>query len=100
VLGDAYKSVEHRILGAVMMRFSLPLTMPANVAKCAKQADLVAAYHEATVLAGFNAKEAQKFFGKPTPLPLALMEMLEPWDATAAETRFLARFNAITQSFD
>ncbi len=100
VLGDAYKGVEHRILAAVMIRFSLPPTMPASVSKSAKAADLVAAYHEATVLAGFNATEAQKFFGKPTALPPVLMAMLEPWAATEAEERFLARFSAITHALD
>jgi uncharacterized protein len=97
VLGDAYKGVEARILAAVMLRFGLPAEMPAAVRKLAKEMDAVAAFHEATLLAGFDRAEAERFFGKPVMLPARIMDMLPPWTTQAAEDRFLDRFRSLSQ---
>lgn len=96
VLGDAYKGVEKRILGAVMLRFGLPAAMRRDVAKLAKDADIIAAHYEAKLLAGFSAGEAMRFFGRPVMLPKALLAMLEPWPTETAEQRFLDRFAELT----
>jgi 5'-deoxynucleotidase YfbR-like HD superfamily hydrolase len=96
VLGDAYKGVEHRILGAVMLRFGLPGTMRRDVAKLAKDADIIAAHYEAKLLAGFSEAETIRFFGKPVKLPKAVLALLEPWPTESAEQRFLARFTALS----
>jgi uncharacterized protein len=67
-LGLDYKSFENRLLGAIHMRFSLPPKTPAPCETEIKQADKMAAYLEATQLAGFSVPEAEKFFGRPKGL--------------------------------
>ena len=59
-----------------------------------KAADHIAAYYEATRLAGFGEAEAVKYFGHPRGIDPAALD-LEPWPAALAETRFLERFGAI-----
>ena len=51
-LGLDYKAFENRLLGAIHVRFGLPETLPADVGAAIKQADRIAAYWEATELAG------------------------------------------------
>jgi len=92
VLGDGYKSVEARILAAVMVRFGLPPAMKREVAALAKQADTIAAHHEAVALAGFAESEAARYFGARVDLSMRLRPLLTPWPAQEAETRFLERF--------
>ena len=65
VIGDAYKTVERRLLSAIHRRFGLPLKAVPELEKLIKIADLQAAYLEATRLAGFEAAEARRFFGPP-----------------------------------
>lgn len=95
VLGEAYKGVEARILSAVMLRFGLPATMAATVQKLAKEADGIAAYHEAVALAGFEEGEAKLIFGAHGPLGSALKSYLQPWPTEEAQRRFLARFREL-----
>jgi uncharacterized protein len=96
VLGDAYKGVEARILAAVMIRFGLPPEISGPVKTLAKAADSIAAYHEATQLAGFSADEATRFFGTPGSLPTRVLALLEPWTTQRAETAFKARFDTLS----
>ncbi|MGL4243244.1 MAG: YfbR-like 5'-deoxynucleotidase [Beijerinckiaceae bacterium] len=96
VLGDAYKGVEARILAAVMLRFGLPAELPAAVRRLTKEMDLIAAHHEATRLAGFEAEEARKFFGPPVMLPKQIMAMLDPWTTERAEAAFRERFGILS----
>jgi uncharacterized protein len=96
VLGDAYKGVEARILAAVMMRFGLPPEIKGAVRAVTKEADAIAAYHEATQLAGFAPEEAARFFGRAVKLPQAIAVMLEPWTTEKAEAAFLARFKQLS----
>ena len=67
-LGLDYKAFENRLLAAIHMRFSLPPKTPASIELEIKQADRMAAYLEATQLAGFSVPEAEKFFGRPKGL--------------------------------
>ena len=67
VIGDNYKAVERRLLTAIHLRFGLPPKSPPEVEDLIKAADRAAAYLEATRLAGFEAAEAQRFFGRPPP---------------------------------
>ena len=55
VIGDAYKAVEQRLLAAIHLRFGLPAALPRDLVDLIKAADRVAAYLEATRLAGFAA---------------------------------------------
>ncbi|WP_439495856.1 YfbR-like 5'-deoxynucleotidase [Bosea sp. (in: a-proteobacteria)] len=95
VMGDAYKSVELRLLTAIHLRFGLPATTPAVLARKTKEADKVAAFFEATELAGFVREEALIFFGRPKPLPRAVMDWLKPLSTEAAQARFLERFQVL-----
>lgn len=97
VIGDAYKTVEHRLLAAIHIRFGLPAKLDAAMTKAIKTADMGAAYLEATRLAGFAEAEAKRLFGKDPCLALELeADYLTPWSASKAEKRFLARFEALT----
>jgi 5'-deoxynucleotidase YfbR-like HD superfamily hydrolase len=95
VIGDAYKSVEYRILSAILLRFSLPATPSAAVVKLAKQADRAAAFFEAVALAGFTRREAERIFGRPAISPQAFKDELEPASVETTQERFLARFREI-----
>ena len=93
VIGDAYKSVEQRLLAAIHLRFGLPEKLPAELTRLIKAADSNAAYLEATRLAGFKPAEARRFFGNPPALPAPLeRDYLAPWPADQAQARYLKRF--------
>jgi 5'-deoxynucleotidase YfbR-like HD superfamily hydrolase len=96
VIGDAYKAVERRILTAIHLRFGLPANWSPEVGELIKAADRQAAYLEATRLAGFEATEARRFFGRP-PIFSATLERdyLKPWPADTAEARYLDRFKKL-----
>jgi uncharacterized protein len=96
VIGDAYKSVESRLLAAIHLRFGLPPALPADFVDLIKACDRSAAYLEATRLAGFSAGEARRFFG-PAPKFSAVIERdyLTPWPADVAEARYLERFEKL-----
>ena len=99
VIGDAYKAVEKRLLGAIHRRFELAPELPAEVVKVIKAADRGAAFLEATELAGFSAAEARRFFGPRPILPPAVeRDYMTPWSAPAAEQRYLARFASIIEA--
>ena len=95
VMGDAYKSVELRLLTAIHLRFGLPPATPAALKKKIKEADTIAAFFEATRLAGFEREEALKFFGRPQALPAEVLAWLDPLDTAAAQARFVARYAAL-----
>jgi uncharacterized protein len=95
-VGDSYKSVELRLLAAIHLRFSLPPETPAALLKKVKRADRIAAFLEATTLAGFSREEALRFFGKPEPLPRPVLDMLEPVSAHEAEIAFRRRFEVLS----
>jgi hypothetical protein len=90
-----YKAFEEKLLGAIFIRFGLPPKLPAEIAKLIKRADKIAAYYEATVLAGFSVEEARRFFGSPRglkPSLVAKLSRLEPQPAAESEARYLKRF--------
>jgi 5'-deoxynucleotidase YfbR-like HD superfamily hydrolase len=96
VIGDSYKAVEKRLLAAIHIRFGLPPVLPPDIVKRIKDADAGAAYLEATLLAGFAAAEARKFFGEPPVLSAAMIrDYLSPWPAEQAEARYLERFEKL-----
>ena len=92
VLSDSYKVVERRILRAVHLRFGLPSPAAPAIAKLCKRADQISAYHEATALAGFDADEAEKLFGKTDKLPPRLASLLKPMNTDEVQKAFLGRF--------
>ena len=95
VIGDVYKGVEARLLAAIYVRFGLPPEPSAALQRLAKRADRIAAFLEATRLAGFSREEAIRFFGRPVPLPAELDAFLTPWPVEKCEKRYLARVKAL-----
>jgi 5'-deoxynucleotidase YfbR-like HD superfamily hydrolase len=98
-LGLDYKAFEIRLLEAIHRRFGLPPQLPDRVVTMIKSADRVAAYFEATVLAGFTLEEAARYFGEPRGVPASLaseLNTLEALPAAEAQSAFLARFRALT----
>jgi uncharacterized protein len=92
VIGDAYIAVEARLMAAVRLRFGLAAEPPAALKRLIKRADRIAAFHEATRLAGFGHEEALKIFGRPDPLPRSIEAYLAPWPVATAQERYLAQF--------
>lgn len=98
-IGLDYKAFEHRLLAAIYARFAIPVELPAAINAAIKDADRVAAFHEATLLAGFSIDEAEIFFGR-IALPAALnghLQSIEPMPANAAQIAFLDRFSALSK---
>lgn len=96
-IGLDYKAFENRLLAAIHRRYGLSLAEGRALSARVKHADRVAAYFEATVLAGFAVEEAQLFFGQPD-IPGGLARefaLLEPLSANHAEIAFLDRFNQL-----
>ncbi len=97
-MGVHYKSFEERIQRAIHIRFGLPPLLPLSIAQLIKKADKIAAYHEATQLAGFSVADAKAFFGDPAALGAALpgiLERIEPLETAAAQGAYLKRFAAL-----
>ncbi|MGE0849346.1 MAG: HD domain-containing protein [Hyphomicrobiaceae bacterium] len=98
-VGLNYKAFEIRLLEAVHRRFGLPPSLPDRIAMAIKAADRVAAFYEATQLAGFSEPEANRYFGVPRGVPADLrkrLERLDPMPSTLAQAQFLARFNVLS----
>lgn len=92
VIGQQYELIEKRIQDAIHMRFSLPVNPSQKLLKKIKQADRIAAFYEATTLAGFNTEEALRYFGSPNNiLPDDLN--LQSCSTQQIENAFLIRFN-------
>jgi uncharacterized protein len=101
-IGLDYKSFELRLLAAIHERFGLPAQLPSDVQSEIKTADRLAAYYEATRLAGFSEAEANIYFGQPDNLPsplVAALSALEPLPAGDAQHKFLLRFRNLIERF-
>ncbi|MGC6440449.1 MAG: YfbR-like 5'-deoxynucleotidase [Candidatus Puniceispirillaceae bacterium] len=96
VLADNYKQVEARLTEAVHLRFGLPPILPDHIQQSIKRADKMAAWLEATELAGFTPFEASKLFPKPrgTKDAAALID-LTPLSPNKASQAFLHRFKLL-----
>ena len=93
-----YKAFEKKLLAAIHIRFGVPAELPAEITKLIKRADKIAAYYEATALAGFSVEEGRRYFGQPRGLKPALvakLTRLTPMAAADSEARFLKRFNEL-----
>jgi len=94
VVGIDYKDFESGLLRAIHMRFGLPPVMAERAARLIGRADRIAAYHEATQLAGFSRRDALKYIGRPgriTGIELA------PCPPRTAHSRYLSRFRALSK---
>ncbi|WP_027038019.1 HD family hydrolase [Mesorhizobium ciceri] len=97
VMGGSYKDCELRLQRAIHLRFSLPPEPVAALRKEIKRADQIAAYFEATLLAGFSTAEATEFFGRPRGFNADRFDFT-PRSVTWAQNAFLKRFSAIETS--
>jgi 5'-deoxynucleotidase YfbR-like HD superfamily hydrolase len=94
VVGGGYKECELRLQRAIHLRFALPSELDAGMRKDIKRADQVAAYFEATLLAGFSVAEATQFFGRPRNISADSFDVM-PRSVIWAEGAFLERFAAL-----
>ncbi len=97
-IGFDYKAFENRLLEAIHRRFALPPRLPEDIATEIKTADRIAAYYEATVLAGFATDEALLYFGSPDGISTELgnqLTVLEPVPAAMAQQALLDRFHSL-----
>ncbi|MEM9575115.1 MAG: HD family hydrolase [Pseudomonadota bacterium] len=99
-IGDGgYRAVEDRLQAAINLRFGLAGSTPAKTKKIIKEADFIAAYYEATRLAGFREEEAITYFGRPTKMvPDSLI--LEPMTTGEAQSAFISRFEELADRFN
>jgi 5'-deoxynucleotidase YfbR-like HD superfamily hydrolase len=99
LIGGAYKAVEARLLAAIHRRFGLRSPLPGRTVEAIKAADRVAAYFEATHLAGFSEREAIRFFGRPRGVDPRSLD-LKSWPPSVAEKRYLKRFAEVAAAGD
>ena len=64
-VGSSYINLEKKLQEAIHIRFGLPALVPHKIKSNIKIADRKAAWIEATKIAGFNKKEANKIFLEP-----------------------------------
>lgn len=62
-VGPGYEDLDQRLTAAIHIRFGLPAKIPTELKKQIKQADKFSARLEASKIAGFSDKEADKLFG-------------------------------------
>ncbi|WP_217575930.1 HD domain-containing protein [Mesorhizobium sp. GbtcB19] len=94
VMGGSYKDCELRLQRAIHLRFSLPAELAASLGKDIKRADQIAAYYEATLLAGFSTAEATEYFGRPRGFSAERFD-ITPKSVTWAQAAFLKRFKTL-----
>jgi len=94
VVGGGYKDVERRLQHAIHIRFGLLPETEETTRKAIKRADQIAAYFEATELAGFSATEAVRYFGRPRGIASGRFDFA-PHSVKSVEKAFLKRFEAI-----
>ncbi|SIO49623.1 hypothetical protein SAMN05444722_2700 [Rhodovulum sp. ES.010] len=87
-VGPGYGDLERRLAAAVHLRFGLPAAVPAKVKSQIKKADRISAWLEATQIAGFDEREATRFFGRPDPAAIEglAIRLRPPVEARAAYT--------------
>lgn len=94
VVGGGYKAVENRLHEAICRRFSMAVKLPEKQRKLIKRADVIAAWFEATELAGFTQAEAAKYFDRPNGITLEQID-LSPKPANTVQNQFLRSFDML-----
>ena len=92
-LGPLYRQIEARLQEAVHIRFGLPAELPPGIIHSIKRADRMAAFIEATQIAGFADAEAKKVFSKPRGTPADYK--IIPLPPEKAAKAFLRRFDLL-----
>lgn len=94
VVGGGYKRVEAALQQAIHIRFGLPGKLGSKETESIKRADQVAAWLEATQLAGFEDAEAAKYFGRPNGISIEHLD-LTPLPSHEIQKRFVEFFNQV-----
>jgi len=92
-IGIDYKNLEKKLQSAIHLRFGLPAVLSEVLTKLFKKADLIAAYFEATQLAGFEEPVARKLFVVP-PTGVRTPKLV-PLPTGEAQALFLERFREL-----
>lgn len=96
VIGGDYVALEERLLSAIHLRFGLPAATPKRLKSQIKKADTIAAYFEATRLAGFSESEAIRYFGRPRGISADMID-LAPHPPEQSNRMFLNCFHQLEQ---
>ncbi|KNG93624.1 HD domain-containing protein [Pseudaestuariivita atlantica] len=98
-VGPGYEGLDARLTAAIHLRFGLPAAIPATVKKQIKKADRISAWLEATRIAGFTVREADRLFGAPDMQIVRGLDIVlrPPADVRA---RFLARVDAVLAALE
>src|SRR3546814_11985815 len=80
---------------AIRLRFGLPAREAEDLTSLIKRADRIAAYLEATQLAGFSSTEARRLFGHSKRFDDFV---LAPWPSAKAKSLFLERCSSHAKS--
>lgn len=91
--GTDHRSFEDKLMQAVHVRFGLPAVMSPQMKKFILRADKVAAYLQATQVAGFTDIEARKFFG-PAPVTVKDWKVVS-LSPNEAKKLYLERFELL-----
>lgn len=100
-LGIDYKAFERKLLSAIHIRFGLKPVVADRLAKEIKRADRIAAYLEATQLAGFSVSEADQIFGRPAGLDgtgSRKFHALKPASPNEAAAAYLEKFKLLAHT--
>jgi len=97
VIGGAYKEVESRLEAAIHLHVGLAAHPGPQLKKAIKKADTITAYFEAVELAGFDKKEAARFFGRPSGISVDQLNMV-PMPSVDAQTAYMIRLKDIMDS--
>ena len=92
-LGGIYRDIESRLEEAVHIRFGLPAQLPDTINRTIKRADQMAAWLEATQLAGFSQADAKKIFKRPRNTPDTMR--IRPTSPEKAAEAFMKRFELL-----
>lgn len=98
-IGLDYKAFELRLMRAIHLRFGLPPELPNQVLTQIKGADRIAAYYEATRLAGFSEAEGLRYFEYGDLLSSDIsswLDRISPLPAGEAQQQFLTRFETLS----
>ena len=93
-VGPDYKVLENRLMTAIRLRFGLPAEEPEDLKALIKRADRIAAYLEATQLAGFSLSEARRLFGHTKRFDSIT---LTPWKPGKAKRLFVDRYENLSK---
>ncbi|MBT5574079.1 HD family hydrolase [Alphaproteobacteria bacterium] len=88
-LGLEYPKIDEKLQHAIHIRFGLPAILPEAVRQSIKRADKMAAWIEATQIAGFSEMEAGRLFPKPRGTPKQLK--FHPESPKKAKNAFIHR---------